>query len=310
MTSDGVLVTGAGGLIGTAVCRALGAAGREVTALVGPPGHCPVQPVRATRHVYGDITDADLLRRILVGQSAVVHLAGPPSVAQSFRDPVECMRSHVVGTAAMLSAMSGAGIRRRVHISSAEVYGTTGPGGVVHENHPLAPRSPYGIAKLAAEQLMVKLTVEHGGEAVVLRPFSVYGPGSPPWSLVGTVLRQVQAGGAVSVADPSTVRDYCYVADVADAVVHALDCTLTRPVHVLNVASGIGVSVRELITAAGAALGRKVTVQRNSDDHPSGSYLPELVADVTGARQTLGWSASTPLVDGLRDTAAWLRVTA
>ena len=112
-----------------------------------------------------------------------------------------------------------AGVTRFVHASSAEVYGAPAVEvDLVPESAPLVPRSPYGAAKVGAEAVVGATSRTTGLDAVVLRPFSVFGPGMRRSSLLGTILEQVGRGGPVLLLDPSSVRDHCYVDDVADAV--------------------------------------------------------------------------------------------
>lgn len=291
-------MTGAGGLIGSAVVRELHRAGLQVTAHLGPPGYAGVPPPPGVRHGTAEITDLPAVRALCRDVVAVVHLAGPPSVAASFRDPVGCARSHVVGTATVLQACADAGVRRLVHLSSAEVYGAAGPDPVA-EPAPTRPRSPYAAAKLGAEHLVTSWTGRAGLGTVVLRPFSVYGPGSPPTSLVGTVLRAVATGDAVEVRSLATTRDYVHVEDVARAVALAL----RHPdggAPVFNVGSGTGTSVATLASLAMAGAGRVLPLRETGqDDRPAGHDLDVLVADVRRAQDELGWVPGIALADGL-----------
>lgn len=298
-----MLVTGAGGLVGTATCRRLVAAGVMVRALVGPPGRpgLPALPaLPETESRWADVTDLAECRRAVVDAGAVVHLAGPPSVAASFRSPVEYARSHVVGTATLLEACRDTGVRRMVYISSAEIYGCP-QRSPVSEEAPAAPRSPYAAAKLGAEAMVTTLAPALGLPAAVLRPFSVYGAGSPPTSLVGRLVRQVLAEPEVHLGDLRPVRDYLYVDDLADAVVRALTAPLPAAVRAYNAGSGVGTSVGELAAAALAAARRRAPVrQAPGHDRAAGVDIPELVADTARASAELGWAATTPLDIGLR----------
>ncbi len=300
------LVTGAGGFIGSAVTRLLSSRGVPVRALLGPPGAEVVQPPAGIATVLGEIDDLPAVRSFLEGSETVVHLAGPPSVAASFREPIEYTRIHVVGTATVLEACRGSGVRRLVYVSSAELYGRPEHNPVGEDERP-RPRSPYGVAKLAAEALVHALAPDLGIEAVVLRPFSVYGPGSPSRSLVGTLVDQALRGEAVVLSDLRPVRDYCYVDDVAQAVVRACSRAIPRPVSVYNVGSGTGTSVAELARLALDAVGRDLPIRSGDPDRPSGSDIPSLVADVGRIERELGWQAETSLPDGLARTARSLR---
>lgn len=307
-----MLVTGAGGLVGTATCRRLVAAGVTVRALVGPPGRpgLPALPAPADAEPrWVDVTDLAECRRAVVDADAVVHLAGPPSVAASFRSPVEHARSHVVGTATLLEACRDTGVRRLVYVSSAEIYGRP-ERNPVSEKAPAAPRSPYGAAKLGAEAMVAALAPALGLPAAVLRPFSVYGAGSPPTSLVGQLVRQVLAEPEVHLGDLRPVRDYLYVDDLAGAIVRALTAPLPAAVRAYNAGSGAGTSVGELAAAALAAAGRVAPVrQASGHDRPGAVDIPELVADTARASAELGWAAATPLEAGLRAVCEAHRAT-
>jgi UDP-glucose 4-epimerase len=294
------------------VVNRLLAGGFRVRALVGPLGTpIPALPGVDAAAVAG-IDDPDALAGLMAGVRAVIHMAGPPSVAASFDSPEIFARDHVAGTAAVLKAMRLTGVMRLVHVSSAEVYGVpiVNP---VSEDLPLQPRSPYGAAKLGGEAFVRACAPAYGIKAAILRPFSVYGPGSPTRSLIGTVLGQVMAGGAVTVADPRPVRDYCFVGDVADAIVAAarndgMHWAGPERVVTFNVASGVGVSVAALAGLALELAGREPSeLQVRSPDRPGGTDILELVADTGRARRLLGWSGRTDLRQGLTRTMAWLR---
>jgi UDP-glucose 4-epimerase len=292
------VVTGAGGLVGPAVVQRLHGNGDQVLAHVGPHGVDLVEPPDGVESCRADITDATAVRDLCRDAGAVVHLAGPPSVAASFRDPVGCVRTHVVGTACVLEACLAAGVHRVVYVSSAEVYGRAAED-VVPESAALRPVSPYGAAKLAAESLVHAMADRKGFDAVVLRPFSVYGAASPPTSLVGAVARMAARADRVQVHSLAPRRDYVHVTDVAAAVEAALDVATTRS-RTFNVGSGRATSVADVIALALAAAGRDVPVEESADgDRPAGIDVLRLVADVSSARDELGWAARVPLATGI-----------
>jgi nucleoside-diphosphate-sugar epimerase len=298
-----VLVTGAGGFIGAAVVRRLVALGAEVRALAGPPAEAAAlrPPPPPVRPVHGEIDDGELLARLVGGVDCVYHLAGPPSVAASFEQPARTLRVHAVGTAALLEACAAAGVRRLVHVSSAEVYAPAD--GPVGEDHPRAPRSPYGAAKLAAELLLETCAERAQIRATILRPFSVYGPGGPPRSLVAELAGALARGEPLRVADPRPVRDYVFVDDAAGAIAAAA-LREGPPVRAFNLASGRGVSVAELVRALLAAVGRAAEAPLpRAPDRPGAGLTLELVGDPRRARDELGFSPTTPLEVGLARTA-------
>jgi nucleoside-diphosphate-sugar epimerase len=302
-----VLVTGAGGFIGGWVMDRLLSVGVRVHVLIGPPGTPIPKAPKVDAAIAAGIGDLDALAALMAGTQAVIHLAGPPSVAASFDTPETYARDHVAGTATVLKAMHLTGVKRLVHVSSAEVYGVP-RSNPVSEDHPTRPRSPYGAAKLGAEAFVHACAPTYGIGAAILRPFSVYGPGLPPRSLVGTVLGQVLAGSTVRVADSRPIRDYCFVGDVADAILSAFRLTAMDGVTTINVASGKGVSVADLAGLALEIAGREPpAIQAGIPDRPRGIDILELVANTECARHMLGWSARTSLRDGLARTIAWLQ---
>jgi nucleoside-diphosphate-sugar epimerase len=306
-----VFVTGAGGFLGHAVLSRGVQLHHEMRVHVGPPGFHGIRPGPDVPTVHADIEDVDALRSLAARADVVVHLAGPAAVAASFDEAAEYLRVHVLGTEATVRLCRVLDAPRLVYVSSAEVYGQPSRS-PVPEDAPLRPRSPYGAAKVGAEGVVGAAVRAHGLDAVVLRPFSVYGPGMRPGSVIGTVLTQALAGDEVQLFATRVVRDFCLVDDVAEAVWAA--CTTVPPrtgLRVYNVGSGRGTSMAELARTVFAVLDRSGRVtQRAGQDRPAAADIVELVADVAAARRDLGWQARTPLPIGLRRTLDWWKAAA
>lgn len=303
-----VVVTGAGGFLGSAVVRALAAVEPErVRALVSAPGQAYVAPPAGVTVAQCEIDDVDALASLFEDAACVIHLAGPSSVALSFERPTVFARAHALGTAAVIEAASRCAVASIVHVSSAEVYGQprTDP---VREDHAFAPRSPYGAAKACAEMVLTTARNFRGRVAIV-RPFSVYGPGQPAASLLSAILRQALDPRAeeVVLADLRPVRDYCYVDDVADAALRAMDAPAGEGVRVYNIASSVGVSVGALVALAAEVVaectGRRLPVREDpSRRRPGGHDILHMVADASLAARELGWISRTPLREGIGRT--------
>ena len=299
-----IFVTGAGGFIGSSVVEALAGGGATVCAHLGPRG-MPVNPApAAARTAFADILDVDALTDLAQGCRVAVHLAGPASVRDSFQATAEYVRVHVSGTAAFLEACRRTGIRRVVYVSSAEVYGRPVMNPVAEASR-LEPRSPYAAAKAAAEHLIGACTFSNGLRATILRPFSIYGPRLSLHSIVGKVVRAAYAGEPIVVRDLRPVRDYCYVGDLARAV--ALACEADVP-GVLNIGSGTGVSVLELVQTVLAVGGFRGEVSAlPGPERPPAADIDCLVANNRRAREVLGWMPEVTLETGLRCTIRWLQ---
>jgi nucleoside-diphosphate-sugar epimerase len=290
-------VTGANGFIGGATVRALLDAGYEVRAQYGPPANAPAQAAVSFSAV-ADIVDAEALLEIARGSSVAVHLAGPPSAARSFDEPIQFIRDHVTGTATVLEAARTAGITRFVYISSAEVYAPVSADPVSEKSAP-APRSPYGAAKAAAENLVSVYSRAYGMRCTILRPFSVFGPRSSPNSVVGLVVRQAVGERSIVVEDLRPVRDFVYVTDVADAIVLACG-SQHDALEVFNIGTGVGTSIAGLASAVARIVDPALPISQRAT---GSSFDPaRLVADASAAAAALGWRAKTALADGLKRT--------
>jgi nucleoside-diphosphate-sugar epimerase len=297
-----ILVTGAGGFIGSAVVKVLLESGASVRALVGPPG-ATLRPLPSEVDAnVGEITDSQVVESVAIGIDTVIHLAGLPSVRSSFEQPASYADVHVTGTATLLSACRKANIRRFIYVSSAEVYGRpkTDP---AHEEHPAEPRSPYGAAKLGAEHFVRAFSVAYGMDCIILRPFSVYGQGLPTGSVLGSILEQARHCSELTLADLRPVRDYVHVTDVAAACAAATSAPLPG-CTVINVGTGRGFSVHDLAQRALAALNIEIPIRESgSSSRPPSSDIFRLTASIERARELLGWTPTISLEAGLTDLA-------
>lgn len=288
---------GANGFIGSNILRALLHAGIQPRVLCGPgPQLSPI--CESTDLLTCDLTDTQQIQAWGTGLDIVIHTAGPPSVQASFNVPEEYIRIHTQGTAAVLHACQVSAVRRVLYISSAEVYGRpeTIP---VPESHRLQARSPYAAAKIGAEKLIEAYTESFGLSAVILRPFSIYGAHPAPGSLLATIIATAECG-CVRVHDLEPIRDYCYVDDLAAAVLQAISLPL-RGLEVFNIGTGIGTSVAALAKMVLEELnvhGR--VLEETTFKRPGQSEIFELIADITKATAILGWRPAVNLAQGLR----------
>jgi UDP-glucose 4-epimerase len=267
-----------------------------VTAL---PGAALVAPPAGIEAWQGEVDDPAVLAPLVAGAALVLHLAGPRSVAASFGAAAAYARIHVAGTAALVQVCAGAGVARLIHVSSAEVYGQPARN-PVREDAPLAPRSPYAAAKAGAEAFVLAGSVAGGFEAVIARPFSVYGPGMAPDTLLGALVRRARSGDPVAVFDPRPVRDYCHVDDVVAALVACCTAALPEPTRVYNLAGGVGLSVAALAGRVLAAAGRPGAPGLVPQaDRPREADILALVGDPGRAARELGWRTTTSLDAGL-----------
>src|SRR5450759_608744 len=299
LQKESVGLVGANGFIGSAILRSLLQSGIAPQALCGPTEN-PRSLPGGVEFVTCDLADVERLKSWVSGLDVVIHAAGPPSVQRSFEIAEEYVRVHVEGTAALLRACRMAKVNRLVYISSAEVYGRP-EANPVAETHRLQARSPYAAAKIGAEKMIEAHVESFGLRAVILRPFSIYGPHSYSDSLLSRVVSPAKSG-CIRVRDLRPVRDYCYVGDLAAAVLRAC-CIGEERLRTINIGSGEGTSVADFAELVLRSLGLNIPiVEDRSDSRPGQSEIFELVADITTAHDVLGWRPETDLQEGLRLT--------
>jgi nucleoside-diphosphate-sugar epimerase len=300
------VVTGATGFIGSHLARALTRDGWQVIGLDRARGVVPgeLEANPRFRMVVADLIDAEL-RPLLDEVSVVFHCAAMTGVRSSWGSRfADYADSNLLATHRLAQACVDGHVPRLVLASSSSVYGPP-PGRPSREDDLPCPRSPYGVSKLAAEQLAVAAAHRAGATTAVvaLRYFTVYGPRQRPDMLVARVLRAARTGEPVVVfGDGSQRRRYTYVDDVVAATMLAADCEVDRSA-VFNVAGPSAVEVREVLDLAADVCGTPIptrTAERHDGDVDSTD------ADLTLAADRLGFTPNVPLVDGLARQWAWL----
>jgi len=313
-----VLVTGADGFIGSHLTERLAAEGAAVRAfcLYNSQGSCGwleaiEAGVRGRLEVrLGDIRDARFVEAACSGVEVVFHLAALIAIPYSYAAPESFVDTNVRGTLNLLEGARRNGVRRIVHTSTSEVYGTptTLP---IRESHPLQAQSPYAASKIAADQFALSYYRSFGTPVTVLRPFNTYGPRQSARAVLGTILTQLVAGRReVALGRLDTRRDFTYVSDTVEAFVRAAT-TPGLEGDVIQVGTGRSTTVRELFEAACRALGVSATIREDRARlRPDASEVLVLEADPGHALDRLGWTPGVDLEEGLRRTAAWFRTNA
>ena len=303
-----VAVTGGAGFIGHHVVAGLVARGDTVTVIddlsTGRAERLTPLGDQA-RLITASVADRPALEAAFDGAEVVFHFAAVASVARSLDEPELVNAVNVGGTIEVVQAAAQMGVRRLVLASSSAVYGTARqlP---CHEDQRPAPVSPYGAGKLAAEHYLHALGRWHGLETVALRFFNVFGPGQDPASEYAAVVPRfitAVAGGVPPVINGSgsITRDYVYVGDVVCASLLAAAPGAARGLT-CNIATGRRTSLLELVAMVAAAFGADVAPVIGP---PRPGDVPDSVADVSLARDALGFVAATPLDHAMQATVAW-----
>jgi NAD dependent epimerase/dehydratase len=311
-----VLVTGAGGFIGSHLVELLVRGGADVRALVRYNGRsdigmlADVDPgVRAAVEiVHGDITDPFYVREIARGRDAVFHLAALIAIPYSYTAPAYYVDVNVTGTLNVLQAVRDLEIPRLVHTSTSETYGTAlyTP---IDEKHPLQPQSPYSASKIGADAMAESFYRSFGTPVATIRPFNTYGPRQSARAVIPTIAAQVVSGrDRIVLGDLRPVRDLTYVEDTARgflAIASADECLGS----VTNIGNGKGITIGDLARLIAEVAGRPdlPIVEDTQRLRPAKSEVFELIADASLARKRTGWEPQVDLREGLTRVVEYVR---
>ena len=307
-----VLVTGAGGFIGSRLTERLVELGAEVRALVhynslGAWGWLDDSPhKREIEILAGDIADPGCVQRAVEGREVVFHLAALIAIPYSYLAPASYGRVNIEGALNVLEAARRWNIERLVHTSTSEVYGTAlrTP---INEDHPLQGQSPYSATKIAADKLVESYYRSFDVPAVTVRPFNTYGPRQSARAVVPTIITQALTQPTIRLGNLTATRDLNFV----DDTVRGFLCAAVTPQAIgqtINIGSGREIAIGELARLILRMTESQASIESDEQRvRPAKSEVERLLADNTRAKQLLGWSPTVSLEDGLQRTIAWLR---
>lgn len=305
-----VLVTGAGGFIGSHLAEELARRGAAVRAFVhynalGTQGWL-AEGAQGINVMAGDICDTDAVAEGVKDVEVVFHLAALISIPYSYRAPRSYVHTNVLGTVNVLQAARQARVSRVVHTSTSEVYGSARyvP---MDEGHPLQAQSPYAATKVAADKMVEAFHLSYGLPVVTVRPFNTFGPRQSARAVIPSIVLQCLEGGPIRLGSLHPTRDLNYVANTVEGFLSAGQAEGVEG-DVFNLGSGRETSIEALAHLIGQVAGRPV--QLVADDErvrPATSEVDRLVADSTKARSLLGWEASITLEEGMARTVAWFQ---
>ncbi len=312
-----ILVTGADGFIGSHLIESLVRQGHSVRAFTlynsfnswGWLDHCAAD-VKGNFEVFsGDIRDPNGVKQAMKDCDSVLHLAALIAIPFSYHSPDTYVDTNIKGTLNILQAARELGVRRVVHTSTSEVYGTARfvP---ITEDHPLQGQSPYSATKIAADQLAYSFYASFNLPVVIARPFNTYGPRQSARAVIPTIITQIANGRrSIKLGAVSPTRDFNYVQDTVDGFIAALNSELGLG-EVINFGSNFEISVGD--TAQLIAEVMNVEIEIITDEvrlRPENSEVERLWADNAKAKQLLGWQPSHSGRDGfkrgLAKTAEW-----
>jgi dTDP-glucose 4,6-dehydratase len=257
--------------------------------------------------VHGDIRNRDLVHGLVGGVDVIVNAAAESHVEKSIlHGAAEFVTTNVEGTQILLDAIRHTPVERFILISSSEVYGTA-ESVPMDERHSLNPRSPYAGTKAGADRLAYSYWTTYGLPIVIVRPFNNYGPRQHPEKVVPRFITQALSDEPLTIhGDGRATRDWLYVTDDAEAI----ECAIAAPVEriageVINVATGVDISVSQIADLVLAVLGKPSDLRRHVDERPG--QVDRHIGSTDKAERLLGWRARTSFEDGLERTVAWYR---
>jgi len=307
-----VCVTGGEGFIGSHLVERLVREGAHVRvlALYNPFGRYgwldpDVHP--EVDVLPGDVRDPERVFQAVDGTEVVFHLAALIGIPYSYVAPTSYVQVNVEGTVNVAEACRRAGVRRMVHTSTSETYGTaiTVP---ISEDHPMQPQSPYSASKIGADNMA--LSFHHAFElpVAIARPFNTYGPRQSTRAVIPTILGQLHRGAKeLHLGATSPTRDFTFVEDTAAGFLAVASCD--RAVgQVVNLGSGQEISIGDLVKLLVEVTGSDAEIVTDEARlRPAGSEVERLLADNTRAREWTGWEPKVSLRDGLARTSEWVR---
>jgi len=302
-----VLITGAGGFIGSHLVEEALKQGAKVKALVkynsrndwGNLEMLSEDVKNSIEVVLGDIRDPFLSEKIVKGCDIVFHLAALIGIPFSYSSPENYVDTNIKGTLNMLQASLKAGVQKFIQTSTSETYGTARytP---IDEKHPLQAQSPYSATKIAADMLVESYYRSFDMPVTVIRPFNTYGPRQSARAIIPTIISQILSGKReISLGSVDPVRDLTYVKDTVAGFI--MIAASNRSVgEIINIGSEKGINIGDLAKKVIDLIGADVELKEESSRvRPSGSEVMTLICDSSKAKNILGWKPSISLKEGL-----------
>ena len=306
-----VLVTGAGGFIGSHLAERLVSLGANTRALVrynsaNSWGWLDQSSIKNEIEVIaGDIRDRESLKQAIQGVDIIFHLAALIGIPYSYDSPISYIRTNVEGTLNILQIALENDVKLVVHTSTSEVYGTAQyvP---IDENHILQGQSPYSASKIGADKMAEAFHLSFGLPVATIRPFNTYGPRQSARAIIPTLITQALTQPELTLGNLHPTRDLSYVKDTVEAYVRIAECPDAIG-KVINIGTGNEISVGDLASTILDLMGKNIPIK--SDDQrirPANSEVERLCAKNDKAQEILNWRPKHSLKQGLTETIEWI----
>jgi UDP-glucose 4-epimerase len=305
--SDHILVLGAGGFVGRHLVRSLVARAERIITITRQPVDFGTTKVDS---FVGDLREPGQFMPFIARSRAVVHLASGSTPGSSAGNAMAELHDNLQPTLALLQALQREPQTKLLYLSSGGSLYDANSYELATETADVHPRSYHGAGKIAAEHFISAWCSQCGGTATIVRPSNIYGPGQTERTGFGIVpagFGKTLRGETLTVwGDGSAIRDYLYIDDLTTLCMSILAADMPMGSRIFNAASGIGVSLNDLLDTMEAVTGKKL---RRTYDVGRSVDAQRVVMDATLAKRQYGWTPKTPLHEGLRQTWNWFTTT-
>jgi NAD dependent epimerase/dehydratase len=313
LKSKSVLITGAGGFIGSHLTEHLIELGVDLKAFVrynsrndwGMLEYLSKEQLNNIEVTSGDLKDYDAIRQVTEDVDVIFHLASLISIPYSYLHPRENVETNVMGTFNVLMAARDCGVEKVVHTSTSEVYGTAQyvP---IDEKHPLQGQSPYSASKIGADKLAESFHRSFELPVATIRPFNTFGPRQSLRAVIPTIISQALTKDEIFLGSLEPTRDYTYVKDLVEGFIKVGESPKSIG-QVINVGSNFEISIGDLAQKIISLIGRDVEIKQDpSRLRPKSSEVERLWCDNTKAGELLNWTPTKSLDKGLKETINWI----
>ena len=307
-----VLVTGAGGFIGSRLVEKLTLNGARVRAFVrytsraevGLLRQLPTEILKNIEIIRGDLRDFNAVEQAAKGVDTIFHLGALISIPYSYVHPVETVQTNVIGTMNILEACRKVGAKL-VHTSTSEVYGTAlrVP---IDEDHPLQGQSPYSASKIGADKLVESYWRSFDVPAITIRPFNTYGPGQSNRAVIPTIITQALSGDVVRLGNLEAIRDFTYLDDTVEGFLLGGMADLWNG-ETYNLGTGEEIAIGAVAELIFKIMGKQPEIKvEPSRLRPEKSEVMRLISDNRKAKTALNWYPRVGIEEGLRRTIEWI----
>jgi NAD dependent epimerase/dehydratase len=307
-----VLVTGAGGFIGSHLTERLVKEGAQVRAMVhynsfGRWGWLDRSSLlKEIDVVAGDLTDRDSVRQAVKNREILFHLGALITIPYSYHAPLSYIHTNIEGTLNVLQTSRDEDVERIVHTSTSEVYGTAQyvP---IDEKHPLKGQSPYAASKIGADKMAEAFYLSFNTPVTTVRPFNTFGPRQSMRAIIPTIIVQCLLGDTIQLGNLHPTRDLNYVSNTVDGFLLAASESAALG-QTINLGSGREISIGDLANLIAKLIGKPIKIETKGERlRPKGSEVERLLAENALAQSLLGWKPKVDLEEGLSRTIDWIK---